>query len=88
MPIIEFIGWLAAAYTGTTALPVADAINDYNTKFAMAVDAGDSCFDRIGGEVGSYGVPGDFDLDPLCNYRLETYEMEDTVTKWRLIRSD
>ena len=88
MPIIEFIGWLAAAYTGTTALPVADAINHYNDRFAIRVDAGRSCFDRIGGEVGSYGSPGDFDLDPLCNYRLQTYQVEDTVTKWRLIRSD
>ena len=87
MPIIEFIGWLAAAYTGTTALPVADAINHYNDRFAIRVDAGRSCFDRIGGEVGSYGSPGDFDLDPLCNYRLQTYQVEDTVTKWRLIRS-
>lgn len=87
MPIIEFIGWLAAAYTGTTALPVADAINHYNDRFAIRVDAGRSCFDRIGGEVGSYGSPSDFDLDPLCNYRLQTYQVEDTVTKWRLIRS-
>ena len=88
MPVIEFLGWLSAAYMGHTALPIADALNDYNTKFAMSVDAGDSCFDRIGGEVGSYGVPGDFDLDPMCNYRIQTYEVEDTVTKWRLIRSD
>jgi hypothetical protein len=88
MPAIEFLGWLAAAYMGHTALPIADALNDYNTKFAMSVDAGDSCFDRIGGEIGSYGVPGDFELDALCNYRIQTYEVEDTVTKWRLIRSD
>ena len=88
MPIIEAIGWLAAAYTGTVSLPVADAINHYNDRFAIRVDAGRSCFDRIGGEVGSYGSPNDFDLDPLCNYRLQTYEVEDTVTKWRLIRSD
>ncbi len=88
MPAIEFLGWLSAAWMGTTTLPIADALNEYNDSFAMAVDAGDSCFDRIGGEVGSYGVPGDFELDPLCNYRIQTYEVEDTVTKWRLIRSD
>ena len=88
MPIIEAIGWLAAAYTGAVALPVAGAINQYNNRFAIRVDAGRSCYNRIGGEVGSYGSPSDFDLDPTCNYRVETYQVEDTVTKWRLIRSD
>ena len=86
--LIEAIGYLAIAYGSHTALPLANAVDRYNERFALRVDAGRSCFDRIGGEVGSYGSPGDFDLDPACNYRLETYQVEDTVTKWRLIRSD
>ena len=88
MPLIEFIGWIAAAYAGHTALPVADAVDHYNREFAIAVDAGDSCFNRVSGEYGIYGGPHEFDLDPLCNYRIETYEEPGTVTKWRLIRSD
>jgi len=86
--LIEAIGYMAIAWGSHSALPLADAVDRYNNRFAHRVDAGRSCFDRIGGEVGSYGSPEDFDLDPLCNYRLETYEVEDTVTKWRLIRSD
>ena len=86
--LMEAIGWIAIAYGSHTALPLADAVDRYNNRFAHRVDAGRSCYNRIGGEVGSYGSPSDFDLDPACNYRLETYQVEDTVTKWRLIRSD
>ena len=86
MPAIEFLGWLAAAYVGHTALPVADAINDYNNHFAMEVDRGASCFSRVSGIEGHYGGPGEFELDALCNYRLKTYEVEGTVTQWQLIR--
>jgi len=88
MPIIEGIAWIAMSWAAHTAIPVSAAVDRFNAEFVAAVDAGDSCFDRIGGDVGSYGSPGDFDLDPLCNYRIQTYEVEDTVTKWRLIRSD
>ena len=86
MPAIEFLGWLAAAYMGHTALPVADAINDYNNHFAMEVDRGDSCFNRVSGIEGHYGGPEEFDLDPMCNYRIQTYEVEGTITQWQLIR--
>ena len=88
MPIMEFLGWLATATVGAQTLPLADAINNYNNHFAMEVDRGSSCFTRVSGFEGVYGGPHEFDLDPLCNYRLESYEVEDTVKKWRLIRSD
>ena len=87
MPVIEFLGWIAAAYMGHTALPVADAIHDYNNHFAMEVDRGSSCFNRVSGIEGSYGGPHEFDLDPLCNYRIQSYEEEGVQTKWRIIRS-
>ena len=86
MGIMEAIGWVAITWGGTTALPVADAINEYNTNFATTVDSGDSCFDRVDGVVGTYGGPNDYELDLLCNYRLQSYEVEEPVTKWRLIR--
>ena len=88
MPIIEALGWIAATWMGFTALPVANSLNDYNNHFAMEVDRGSSCFSRVSGIEGHYGGPEEFELDALCNYRLQTYEVEDTVTKWRLIRSD
>ena len=88
MPIMEFLGWFASVAMGVHTLPVADAINQYNDHFAMEVDRGESCFTRVSGFEGVYGGPHEFALDPLCNYRLESYEVEDTVKKWRLIRSD
>ena len=42
-------------------------LNTFNNQFAADVDAGKSCYDRVAGEVGSYGSPQDFSLDALCN---------------------
>ena len=88
MPLIEALGWIAAAWTGHTALPVSDAIDNYNRDFAISVDAGNSCWDRVSGDYGIYGGPDEFTLDPLCNYRLVSYEEPGTVKRWRLIQSD
>ena len=86
MPIIEAIGWLALTFGSHSALPISPAIDKFNTEFARRVDAGKSCWDRVSGSEGHYGGPEEFSLDPLCNYRIESYETEDTVTRWRLIR--
>jgi len=88
MPIIEAVGWIALSWASHTAIPVSAAVDAWNNRFVHRVDAGRSCWDRIGGTVGEYGSPENYTLDLACNYRLESYTEEDTVTKWRLIRSD
>jgi len=86
MEIITGLGWLAAAYMGTLALPGA-TLNSFNDEFAYKVDHNQSCFTRIGGVHGSYGQPSDYSLDLLCNYRL-TSEMVTKDTKvWKLHRN-
>ena len=79
---ITFLGWLAAAYMGTYAIPAAQ-LDNFNTKFAVSVDAGDSCFDRVSGTPGSYGSPENYSLDLLCNYRL----VKEQGTVYKLKRS-
>lgn len=86
MGIVEGIGWIAMAWASHTVLPVSDMVDRYNDRFAARVDAGKSCWDRVSGEVGVYGGPHEFTLDAACNYRIETYEEQGTVKKWRLIR--
>ena len=88
MPIIEALGWLAVTILPFNLANLSHPVDEYNTNFAATVDSGHSCFDRVGGEVGTYGGPGDYSLDLLCNYRLQSYQMEGPITKWRLIRSD
>ena len=61
-------------------------LSTFNEQFAMDVDAGKSCFDRVGGEVGSYGKPSDFSMDYMCNYRLKSKEVPSTSRKWYLER--
>ena len=55
MTIAAALGWLAAAHISMLALP-AKHLEDFNTAFAVRVDAGESCWKRIAGEVGSYGA--------------------------------
>ena len=74
MLALEFIGLVAtAALSLSTPIlsPAVDALENFNTKFAMRVDAGKSCFDRVSGTPGTYGNPHNYSLDPLCNYRLK-----------------
>ena len=61
-------------------------LNTFNDQFAADVDAGKSCFDRVSGEVGSYGKPSDFSMDALCNYRLKSKDVPSTSRKWYLER--
>ena len=82
---ITFLGWLAAAYMGTLALPAAQ-LDNFNTKFAVGVDAGDSCFDRVSGATGTYGKAENYSLDLLCNYRLTHEVVNKDVKVWRLSR--
>ena len=70
MLALEFIGLVATAALSLTT-PAIDALEDFNTKFAIRVDLGKSCFDRVSGTPGSYGNPHNYSLDPLCNYRLK-----------------
>ena len=87
MPIIEGIGWIAMAALGVHGTPVADALNDYNNHFAMEVDRGNSCFNRVSGFEGVYGGPHEFDMDLLCNWRLKKVAREGTVYDWILERN-
>jgi len=48
-----------------------------NQSWAIGVDSGDSCWDRIGGEPETYVTPHHFSLDPTCNYK---------IADWRLVR--
>ena len=85
MPGMTFIGWLAAAYIGTLALPAAQ-LTKMNHDFSVGVDAGDSCWDRVSGTPGIYGQPSDYSLDLLCNYRLKHETVSQDVKVWSLTR--
>jgi hypothetical protein len=82
MTALTFMGWLALSYIGTLAIPAAQ-LDNFNTRFAAKVDAGDSCWDRVSGTPGTYGKPSDYTLDLACNYRL----VKEQGTVYRLKRS-
>jgi hypothetical protein len=67
--IAELAGAIFIAYLGAISYPFNTAM-DINTAFAQRVDAVQSCWYRIGGEVGSYGSPHHYSLDLLCRYRV------------------
>ena len=69
MIIPEFFGYMVAAYIAVGIVPL-EALDHVNTEFAKRVDAGQSCFNRVAGEPGSYGSPLNYSLDLLCRYRL------------------
>ena len=69
-----------------SAVAANQPLNTFNDQFAMSVDSGDSCWDRVAGEVGSYGKPSDFSMDALCNYRLKSKDVPSTSRKWYLER--
>jgi hypothetical protein len=85
--LIEAIGYLAIAFGAHTILPVADAVDKYNDRFAMRVDAGKSCWDRVSGKVGVYGGPHEFTMDAMCNYKLHKETVNKDVTVWKLKRN-
>ena len=69
MELITGIGWAAAFFfpaltpAGVWVAENTDAINE---KFVERVDSGYSCWTRVGGDVGVYGHPGNYSLDPVC----------------------
>jgi len=68
MTFLELIGAMSLS-TGA-AMVVDDPINKFNEEFVAAVDSGDSCWNRVGGEPGTYITPHHFSLSPTCNYTL------------------
>ena len=90
MEIMTGLGWIASVMLPALS-PVGTMItqetNKFNMEFARSVDAGNSCFDRIGGEVGSYGKPSDFSMDLLCNWRFKQVTKEGTYKEWVLERA-
>ena len=90
MEILTGIGWLASI-TFPLFTPVGGMIEEkttqFNVEFAKSVDSGDSCFNRVGGTVGTYGSPSDYSLDLTCNYRLKQVTKEGTYKEWILERA-
>lgn len=90
MEIMTGLGWIASVMLpalSPVGTMIAQETNKFNMEFARSVDAGNSCFDRIGGEVGSYGKPSDFSMDLLCNWRLKQVTKEGTYKEWVLERA-
>ena len=65
MTIAAALGWLASAHISMLALP-AKHLEDFNTAFAVRVDAGESCWKRIAGDPGSYGAYDNYTLSIPC----------------------
>ena len=69
MELISGIGW-AAAFFFPSITPagewVAENTDTINAKFVERVDLGYSCWTRVGGDIGVYGHPGNYSLDPVC----------------------
>ena len=90
MEIMTGIGWIAAVafplFTPVGTM-ITEETSKFNMEFAKSVDSGDSCFNRIGGEVGTYGKPSDYSLDLICNYRLRQVTKEGTYKEWHLERA-
>ena len=90
MEIMTGIGWIASVMLpalSPVGTMITDKTNEFNKAFAHSVDSGDSCFNRIGGEVGTYGKPSDYSLDLICNYRLKQVTKEGTYKEWVLERA-
>ena len=85
--LIEAVGWFAIAWTSHTVIPISNAIDEWNNHFAVEVDSGNSCFDRVSGIEGHYGGPHEFSLDPLCNYRIKKAPVEGQRYEWILERT-
>jgi len=84
MPVLEFIGAISGLWMGMATAQ--HPLNTFNEAFAHRVDAGRSCFTRVAGEPGTYGVPSNYDLDPLCNWRVVTVTETGPHKKLKLIR--
>jgi len=90
MEIMTGLGWIASVFLPAMS-PVGGMITEktsqFNSEFAQSVDSGDSCWNRVGGTVGTYGKPSDYSLDLICNYRLKQVTKEGTYKEWVLERA-
>ena len=86
MPIVEALGWIVITFGSNMALGPGHVLEGVNEAFARGVDSGDSCWDRVAGEEGSYGGPENYTLDLICNYRLKKETVTKDVTSWSLTR--
>lgn len=86
MPILEAIAWAALTFTPLQVVGAGPMIDEVNDKFAQGVDAGKSCWDRVGGTVGEYGKPSNYSLDLICNWRLKKSKEMKEVNSWELVR--
>ena len=66
MGIFEAVGVFVLTYAPITALDVNGYLNRANQSFSEQVDSRNSCWDRVAGEVGSYGTWSNYSLDPMC----------------------
>ncbi len=69
MPILEGIGMFILLYAPITALDINGALNKANQSFSEQVDASNSCWERVAGEVGTYGTWSNYNLNPLCEVK-------------------
>lgn len=69
MPILEAIGIFVLTYAPITALDVNGYVNKANQSFSEQVDARNSCWERVAGEVGTYGTWSNYSLDPTCEVK-------------------
>ena len=74
-PVLTFI--IAFFLGGFEIVMPGRSLDLANQQWAIGVDSGDSCWDRIGGQPGTYITPHHFSLDPTCNYK---------IADWRLVR--
>jgi len=72
MPILEAIGIFVLTYAPITALDVNGYLNKANQSFSEQVDARNSCWERVAGEVGTYGTWSNYSLDPTCEVKRRT----------------
>ena len=90
MEIMTGLGWIVSVMLpalSPVGTMVTEETSKFNMEFVQSVDSGDSCFDRIGGTVGTYGKPSDYSLDLICNYRLRQVTKEGTYKEWHIERA-
>ena len=66
MGILEAVGVFVLTYAPITALDIDGYVNRANQSFSEQVDSKNSCWERVAGEVGTYGTWSNYNLDPLC----------------------
>lgn len=69
MPILEAIGIFVLTYAPVTALDINGYLNKANQSFSEQVDTRNSCWERVAGEVGTYGTWSNYSLDPTCEVK-------------------